>query len=1722
MSKDLANLIKANNFMEILLNTINSSITDKFVTPEFKKNIKDVVRNFFPKLNDDDTNVIQVLTVFVVDLISFKYNFDKNNQDYVKQWTQNDNRDIKGVILLLLPFIDDKNDGYLLKKLTDLNQLLYSPKGKKFVPEEILEMERTIDFRSTHFEFGNMGMGLLGFNDNKTNLLDLYDKDGNKLIYSVIQNNFVGLLKTLEIINGKSYINWVNISPLNLQNYIDSSIFTSSNTMLSSLLTNQTLVNRFEDFERNLLTNYAGLWFGDFYNIIRIKYYQEAKPIKWLIFPYEVASNNKIYLVQGLNKIFNLDKINQSKYFNYNDLEDDDKSSFKKRFKKIVENLTEKNSIITGLINIDIEIIKYFIIYLINNYSDKSSIKGSVTKKFKFNTEEQDEKTDDFDKKDMEAINNLTQDEIVNCLKEIYSNSLDHAWNYLKESLNMLKHSPYGKFIIKDNKITNSYYWEPFNEKFKQGDTFKNLVKDKLNLKNIYNIAKSLSHDNTKSWNLLDENYISLDTETKKAYFNKLNGSTDVGEWINLNSNLKRQIIYTSFNYSNEIQKITTAFSNSLIILVFEELASTGLLNKFESNIKITDKMLLPKDTGPKKNKRKELMKELFAKNKKDWLESYYYLTNDQFKNLGKIRVDKSEIINPKDKYNEFSYFDFTKDQEWPVFYAMDWISQISFFQHYIYHQVLYVTGATGQGKSTQVPKLLLYALKAIDYKSNGKVACTQPRVPPTVENATRIADELGVPIQQTTNNSAFKAKTNNYWLQYKYQNDFHTNDKKLHGYLRIMTDGTLLEELKSNPTMFKKAPDQKEDKFINKTIYDIIIVDEAHEHNINMDLIITLSKQACYFNNKVRLIIVSATMDDDEPIYRRYFSMINDNLLYPLKQSLVHPFFGTPDFLPIPEYMDRRYHISPPGETTQYRVDEYYLDNDLAVYKGNSIDERATAKEAQELGYRKVLEICSKSPNGEVLFFANGKKEILDATEYLNNNLPPGDIALPYFAELNETYKGMISKIDVKISQIKNKRENIHNEWGEKYVEDVSIPSGIYKRAIIIATNVAEASVTIPRLAFVVDNGYSKVNTFNQEVNITNLEVQKISEASRVQRRGRVGRIGDGTVYYMYKRDGRKNIKPKYKITQEDLAATFLNLLCDKDINDINKEDGINMDRLIVSDTVNPNYQDSISDLNLPKDNYTTKSGLLDIYRTNYWINRKAPDSKYWFMMNKGRTILMDSTFFVFNSGQIVYNLFDINGNYYLIHPFENSIKRNVLNQIIEFNNRKMSSIKMYEYRYIVSFLFSKGLILDANADMLYNYFMEVDAQNRQWVKSELGQKVSQLSSKFMMSIPDLITIISSAAMNCLTEVIEIKIMLEILGSNFAGLSNIEWTKFKSIYKNPNFDSDIIFIYEIIKKIKYYFSDLLTFTTNQSGTKIMIEQHFDTVLKNFKQKSRENDETTTDFDGVLWNKLATLKNNGKLDSDSKKVLLADSSTSNIFHSNLFKKDNEINKWAETNYFNPYVIKEFIKRVGDFYLTKYIFEDNEVLKWATGFNSNFMKNLTTGKIEERIIRSWIYGRPYNFTYSIEKSDVPFTFMNYNFIPIMFETRPGRDTETLTNLSSEFIFYLNYSLVQNPNIYKSDSIEQFNISFLSKIDLDWLVPAVPMFVNPRMVPKVLKMTNTKDEESQYYFPKSDSIQRVIRQIINNWNKNKVLWYSDSAPIMRDFYNKITKVITTNNK
>jgi hypothetical protein len=1383
----------------------------------------------------------------------------------------------------------------------------------------------------------------------------------------------------------------------------------------------------------------------------------------------------------------------------------------------------------TGDKNIDLEIIKYLIIYFYNNYKP-TNLSDPIFNKFKLGSEFEVNETvaEDFEKKDLEKMNEIKETDILLALKIIIEQNPSDLWNYLYDVLDLLRNSPYGKFLIIESKnspdkyfINNKYYYEPFNNLVKRTPVYVNNVKDKLNLKNIYNIAKALSHSNPKDWILLERHYISLSLEQKIDFFSKISSIKKPDEWISLKGNLAKQFRKTDFNYTNVMTQMINAFSNIYKVLVFEELVASGFLSKFEPNLKITNKLYLPKDFGPRKDRLKELFAENFKKNSNDWLNSYYYLTNKKYSKLEKMRLDKKVFI-PNDKYDEVSYFEaISKDQEWPGFYAMDWICQISFFQHYIFHQVMYVTGATGQGKSTQIPKLLLYALKAIDYKSDGKVICTQPRTNATMGNATRIAEELGVPIEKVSNNSVYKIKTSNYYVQYKHKTGSHSNSNAKHSFLRIVTDGTLFQELKTNLTLLNKRKTDTINQYVNKNLWDIVIVDEAHEHNVNMDLIITLSKQACYYNNRTRLIIVSATMDDDEPTYRRYFYELNEKLMFPIKNLIYNPFDRTTHVFE-PLLMDRRYHISPPGETTQYRVDEYYLENDPIVYASNyTIDEKKSSYLAQEMGYKRIEDICLKTKTGEILFFANGKAEILKAVEELNKRLPEGNIALPYYSEMHETYKDYVAKINIKISQIKNKRENIHKEWGTVFVVDPSVPTGIYKRAIIVATNVAEASVTIPGLYYVVDNGYSKVVSFYPELDLTDLPVEKISEASRLQRKGRVGRIGDGTVYYLYKRDARKTIKPKYAITQQQMANVLLDILGEKTLSDLKYDDYTNYGKLIVSDKINP-YLPNLLELPIETDlelinTYTVKSGLYKIYQQNYKINVSEEQKNVFYILNiiDGKiNTKVGTELTAFETGQIFDNLLDVNGNFLLIHYFEKLIQRNVLNQIIKHNNKIQKKIDLINFKYIITYLQNKNLIINLD-NRTYNDKLDYsNIKNVRGVKSELGTQAQLISTQYDMIISDAITLISAAGFNCIEEVYEIFLLLKQFEpkydlSKIANTQIISWEQFKSLY--PNVNSDLIFLYEIIQNFKKQFNNLLVFNADKESTKVLIKTKIDEIFNEFKSLSKKYNEPPITFDGNIWNKLISLKNKNTMNEYST-ILLTDLSIQNIFYNDINKNLTNITTWAYNNYLNPEIIIKFLKKYGEFALTKNRITEYAPIKWASQMTSLFIKQLNKYTIDERIIRSFIFGNPSNFTIE-SKDDEHVTLIN--MVPYKFtlakNENPMMDIKipiSLTDLSKHLVFYYKYSSVN----YQKD--KTINLKFLNKIDASWLIPASPNLINPLKMNEI-KLFNYGESDEKIEIYSSHNYKMLIREIINSWNSNMLIWASEETPLLNLYYQNIYK-------
>ncbi|MDP3285090.1 MAG: DEAD/DEAH box helicase, partial [Desulfobacterales bacterium] len=144
-------------------------------------------------------------------------------------------------------------------------------------------------------------------------------------------------------------------------------------------------------------------------------------------------------------------------------------------------------------------------------------------------------------------------------------------------------------------------------------------------------------------------------------------------------------------------------------------------------------------------------------------------------------------------------------------------------------NQIVIISGETGSGKTTQIPKFCLAAGRGI----NGKIGCTQPRRIAAITVAARIAEELG---EETGKSVGYKIR-------------FADKTSK-DSYIKIMTDGILLAEAHNDPYLRE---------------YDTLIVDEAHERNLNIDFILGVLKTLLAKREDLKLIITSATIDTEK-----------------------------------------------------------------------------------------------------------------------------------------------------------------------------------------------------------------------------------------------------------------------------------------------------------------------------------------------------------------------------------------------------------------------------------------------------------------------------------------------------------------------------------------------------------------------------------------------------------------------------------------------------------------------------------------------------------------------------------------------------------------------------------------------------------------------------------------------------------------------------------------
>ena len=584
----------------------------------------------------------------------------------------------------------------------------------------------------------------------------------------------------------------------------------------------------------------------------------------------------------------------------------------------------------------------------------------------------------------------------------------------------------------------------------------------------------------------------------------KLKNLSDIPyKFTNLNYNLPQKYVFSEKDVIENTNIIIENINkydilNKLYVNwldVFPQKNSDGFLSKIE---------LAPayRDKDVKKSSIWRYIENKIKKNKDEYADAQYFFskkTNNKYK-----MYKDTEILQQLQDINKYDHLNWMNAD---TFY---WLNQIHFFNHLIEHRVIYLTAGTGVGKSTHLPKLAIYGLIAFLNKPDAKIIITQPRQIPTQDVPGYISKNMGFSIKKYNELNGTDNSEEYFYIQFQHGEKKHIskNSKADHKYLKYVTDQILFNKIIENPSLKDKN---------NNNIYDIVMIDEAHEHNINMDLILTLMNNTLQLNHDIKLVIISATMESDEPRYRQYFNNINDKF-----ESNIG----------IKSRIDRRLHIANPLQKNRFPIVEYFLKEKISDYVTNSIN--------------KIKQILKESDDGDILLFLTGQSEINNACTILNNETPSNIIVLPLLRDIEDQYKEIVKSVPAHKITI-NK-----NDVLLPIKEQRKVYENTYTRKVIIATAIAEASLTIDTLKYMVNILKTKSNIYNPDEKLAKLVPVPISFSSHTQRRGRVGRTRPGICYYLYTQEEVINNNIIANITTSDLTEILLNLL-KQDKNDNN-----------------------------------------------------------------------------------------------------------------------------------------------------------------------------------------------------------------------------------------------------------------------------------------------------------------------------------------------------------------------------------------------------------------------------------------------------------------------------------------------------------------------------------------------------------------------------------------
>ena len=322
------------------------------------------------------------------------------------------------------------------------------------------------------------------------------------------------------------------------------------------------------------------------------------------------------------------------------------------------------------------------------------------------------------------------------------------------------------------------------------------------------------------------------------------------------------------------------------------------------------------------------------------------------------------------------------------------------------------------------------------------------------------------------------------------------TSEVGEHSAIKLMTDGILLAEIQN-------------DKLLRR--YSTLIIDEAHERSLNIDFILGYLKRILPQRPDLKVIITSATIDPER--FARHFSpsyvpgrgIIDENLSD--EEREIAEAILPDDAPPIIEVSGRTYPVE-----IRYRPlegeEDAYLDDE-------EVDEDRDPTD----GILDAIKELSKEAPGDILIFFSGEREIRDAKDAI-------EAMVLKSPRLNYEVLPLYARLSL--------------------AEQHRVFSPGSRPRIVLATNVAETSLTVPGIKYVIDTGTARISRYSARTKVQRLPIERISQASANQRSGRCGRVSDGIAIRLYSEEDFTS-RPEFtdpEILRTNLAAVILQMI--------------------------------------------------------------------------------------------------------------------------------------------------------------------------------------------------------------------------------------------------------------------------------------------------------------------------------------------------------------------------------------------------------------------------------------------------------------------------------------------------------------------------------------------------------------------------------------------------